>query len=126
MRTLLAPPPVGAIVRCWFPESESVMSPGPKFRPVLVLMVDDESIPVPRVLVAYGTSQHTERNARGEFTAPRSVVPELDCDTKFCLKQAVWLPMSREYFTARGRQSLPIAIPARLHPMLARALHEAQ
>ena len=56
--SLLAPP--GAIVRVWFPETETVMQPGPKFRPCLVLEVDDSS-KVPLVLVAYGTSQHTER-----------------------------------------------------------------
>lgn len=126
MRTLLAPPPVGTVVRCWFPESESVMVPGPKFRPVLVLAVDDESSRVPRVLVAYGTSQHTERNALGEFLAPRSLVPELECDTKFCLKQAFWLPLTREYFAARGRQSVPVVLPTRLHSVLLRAYHEAQ
>lgn len=125
MRTLLAPQ-VGEIVRCWFPESESVMVPGPKFRPVLVLAVDDESRPVSRVLVAYGTSQHTERSALGEFVAPRSLIPELDCDTKFCLRQALWLPLSSEYFASRGRQSLPVAIPARLHTLLMRAFHEAR
>ena len=31
--------PIGAIVRVWFPESEAVMQPGPKFRPALVLDV---------------------------------------------------------------------------------------
>lgn len=44
--SLLAPP--GAIVRVWFPETETVMQPGPKFRPCLVLEVDDSS-KVPRV-----------------------------------------------------------------------------
>ncbi len=126
MRTPLAPPPVAAVVRCWLPEVESVLVPGPKFRPVLVMAVDDESHVVPRVLVAYGTSQHTERVALGEFVAPRSVVPELECDTKFCLRRALWLPLSCEYFAARGRQPMPVALPARLTPLLMRAFHESQ
>lgn len=35
--------PIGAVVRVWFPESETVMQPGPKFRPGLILGFDDSN-----------------------------------------------------------------------------------
>lgn len=124
MQTFLAP--VGAIVRVWFPEAESIMRAGPKFRPCLVLAEDREKSIVPQVLVAYGTSQNTERCARGEFVAPKGLVPCLDSDTKFCLTRAIWLPLAQEYFATRGRQPMPIAIPPSLHAVMLRAYREAQ
>lgn len=123
MKTLFAP--LGAVVRVWFPETESVMLPGPKFRPCLVLAVDHEGS-IPRVLVAYGTSQQTQRCALGEFTAPRSMLPDLEKDTKFCLTKAIWLPLTREYFAVRGRQPSPAAIPPGLIAVMRRAYLEAQ
>ena len=124
MKSTLAPTP-GAIVRVWFPESESVMQPGPKFRPVLVLAVCCESNEGPRALVAYGTSQRTDRYSRGEVVVPRSLVPSLECDTKFCLTKAIWLPLSREYFSSNGRQPAPTPFPLERLPNLRQALEES-
>ena len=120
--SLLAPP--GAIVRVWFPETETVMQPGPKFRPCLVLEVDDSS-KVPRVLVAYGTSQHTERYGRGGLVVKTIQAPELERDTKICLTKTMWLPLTRVYFTSHGKQPSAVALPRSLHSELLRALREA-
>ena len=119
--SLLAPP--GAIVRVWFPETETVMQPGPKFRPCLVLEVDDSS-KVPRVLVAYGTSQHTERYGRGELVVKTIHTPELERDTKICLSKTVWLPLSRVYFASHGKQPPVAILPRTLYGELARAMRE--
>jgi len=124
MKSTLAPTP-GAIVRVWFPESETVMHPGPKFRPVLVLAVSCDSKEAPRALVAYGTSQRTDRYARGEVVVPRSRAPSLECDTKFCLTKAIWLPLSNEYFSSNGRQQSPIQFPVERLPNLRQALEES-
>ena len=120
--SLLAPP--GAIVRVWFPETETVMQPGPKFRPCLVLEVDDSS-KVPRVLVAYGTSQHTERYGRGELVVKTIQAPELERDTKICLNKTMWLPLTRVYFASHGKQPSAVALPRSVHSELLRALREA-
>ena len=119
--SLLAPP--GAIVRVWFPETETVMQPGPKFRPCLVLEVDDSS-KVPRVLVAYGTSQHTERYGRGELVVKTIQAPELERDTKICLNKTMWLPLTRVYFASHGKQPPVAILPRTLYGELARAMRE--
>ena len=119
--SLLAPP--GAIVRMWFPETETVMQPGPKFRPCLVLEVDDSS-KVPRVLVAYGTSQHTERYGRGELVVKTIQAPELERDTKICLNKTMWLPLTRVYFASHGKQPRVAFLPRTLYGELARAMRE--
>ena|SRR5450830_1760506 len=122
--SLLAP--LGAIVRVWFPETESVLQPGPKFRPCLVLGIDSSSTSPTRVLVAYGTSQHTERHGLGEFVVKKTTVPQLDCDTKFCLTKALWLPLSGAYFASGGRQLQPVALPKSLYSELYEASREAK
>ena len=99
--------PVGAIVRVWFPESEAVMEPGPKFRPALVLDVSNGPNGRREALVAYGTSQNTRSCQLGEFTVKSGDAHALDRDTKFCLKRAVWLPLSREYFVGPAKFTQP-------------------
>jgi len=98
--------PIGAIVRVWFPESEAVMQPGPKFRPALVLGVTEVD-GCRKVLVAYGTSQNTERTGRGEFTIRAEKTYSLESDTKFCLMRRLWLPLTKEYFAAGKGQPKP-------------------
>lgn len=97
--------PVGAIVRARFPESESVMQPGPKVRPALVL---DERIRLGQrqLLVAYGTSQHTHRTGFGCFVVKAADAKSLTKDTLFDLNRIVWLPATSEYF-ANQREQLP-------------------
>src|SRR2546421_5622576 len=122
-------PTAGAIVCGHFRNN---ISPRPKPRPALILVVFDDDAPRFEVRVAYGTSQRTTTLHRGEFTILRSRNPAayqaagLSYDTKFDLKQAVDLPYTAEWF------SVPPAAPhgqsaklGTLHPSLVRALEAA-
>ena len=118
--------PVGAIVRVWFPESEAVMEPGPKFRPALVLDVSNGPNGRREALVAYGTSQNTRSCQLGEFTVKSGDAHALDRDTKFCLKRAVWLPLSREYFCSGRTQPAPVQLQRPVLLVLSQAAKEAR
>ncbi len=118
--------PVGAIVRVWFPESEAVMEPGPKFRPALVLDVSNGPNGRREALVAYGTSQNTRSCQLGEFTVKSGDAHALDRDTKFCLKRAVWLPLSREYFCSGRTQPAPVPLQRPVLLVLSQAAKEAR
>jgi hypothetical protein len=100
---------VGAVIFAYWPEDERPHHPGPKFRPVLVVDVSDQ-----RALVAYGTSQRTDRNARGEITVSREDMPGLSKDTKFCLGKTQWIPLSTEYIEKDGRTVVLGQIPKHL------------
>ena len=118
--------PVGAIVRVWFPESEAVMEPGPKFRPALVLDVSNGPNGRREALVAYGTSQNTRSCQLGDFTVKSGDAHALDRDTKFCLKRAVWLPLSREYFCSGRTQPAPVPLQRPVLLVLSQAAKEAR
>ena len=118
--------PVGAIVRVWFPESEAVMEPGPKFRPALVLDVSNGPNGRREALVAYGTSQNTRSCQLGEFTVKSGDAHALDRDTKFCLKRAVWLPLSREYFCSGRTQPAPVPLQRPVLLVLSQAAKDAR
>lgn len=99
--------PIGAVVRVWFPESETVMQPGPKFRPGLILGFDDSN-GRRKVLVAYGTSQRTISRGCGEFTVLLERNNLEGKKTKFCLKKRLWLELTPEYFcSGNGKQPEP-------------------
>lgn len=118
--------PVGAIVRVWFPESEAVMEPGPKFRPALVLQVAVKEGGRREALVAYGTSQNTRSCQLGEFTVKSGDVRCLQRDTKFCLTRAVWLPLSRQYFCFGRAQPAPEPLATASMASFFRAAKEAR
>lgn len=121
MSKLSAPP--GAIVRVWFPESEAVMQPGPKFRPCLVVectQVDGHPI----VLLAYGTSQHVERRGLGEMIVRRDQSKALEKDTKFCLQRLIRLPLTSAYFCCDGEQPAPEPLSTDSLRTLMRAMDE--
>jgi hypothetical protein len=95
-------PDVGQIVWCRFPDL-SALRPGRKPRPALILRVFDDEAPIYRVLVAYGTSQRTDRLYTGEFR----LVPAdgeayrlagLSHPTKFNLADHVELPFTDTWF----------------------------
>ncbi len=86
---------VGAVLFVWFPEDENLLEPGPKFRPALIINADDQTR---QLLVAYGTSQHTNQQRAGEITVTPLELPKLSRDTKFSLGKARWLPITPEYF----------------------------
>jgi hypothetical protein len=124
-----AEPTAGAIVWCHFPD---FVSPRPKPRPALILVVFDDAAPQFDVRVAYGTSQRTTTLYRGEFSILRDGNPAafeaagLSYDTKFDLKQTLDLPYTSEWF------SVPPAAPhgqtptlGTLHPSLVRAVQAA-
>ena len=124
-----AEPTAGEIVWCHFPDD---ITPRPKPRPALILMVWDDDAPLFSVRVAYGTSQRTTSLIRGEFAILRERNPAayaaagLSYDTKFDLRQAVDLPYTTDWF------SVPPAAPhgqnprlGTLHPSLVRAVEAA-
>ena len=97
-----AAPDAGQIVWCRFPEDQR-FQPSPKPRPALILTVFDDEDPDFRVLVAYGTSQKTERLYAGEFRitpaeAEAYALAGLSFPTKFNLKAAVELPYDTTWF----------------------------
>ncbi len=109
---------VGAVLFAWMPEDEHPHSPGPKFRPVLVIDADADSR---RLKVAYGTSQRTGVNHKGEITFQQNEIPGLRKDTKFCLGQSKWIPLSAE-FLSRSGQSSDLAILGIIPKSRSRAL----
>ncbi|MBP1202911.1 hypothetical protein JOD97_000925 [Duganella sp. 1411] len=122
-------PTAGEIVWCHFPDN---ITPRPKPRPALILVVFDDDAPRFHVQVAYGTSQRTKTLYRGEFSILRSSNPKayetagLSYDTKFDLKQMIELPYTTEWF------SVPPAAPhgqtpklGTLHPSLVPAVQAA-
>lgn len=122
-------PAAGEIVWCHFPDN---ITPRPKPRPALILVVFDDDAPRFHVQVVYGTSQRTTTLHRGEFSILRSSNPKayetagLSYDTKFDLKQTIELPYTSEWF------SVPPAAPhgqtpklGTLHPSLVPAVQAA-
>ena len=122
-------PTAGKIVWCHFPDN---IAPQPKPRPALILVVFDDNAPQFEVRVAYGTSQRTTTQHRGEFSILRDRNPAayeaagLSYDTKFDLKQVIDLPYTTVWF------SVPPAAPhgqtpklGTLHPSLVRAVQDA-
>jgi hypothetical protein len=122
-------PTAGEIVWCHFPDN---ITPRPKPRPALILVVFDDDAPHFEVRVAYGTSQRTSALHRGEFSILRDrnraayEAAGLSYDTKFDLKQLIDLPFTAEWF------SVPPGAPhgqtpklGTLHPSLVRAVQAA-
>ena len=95
-------PQAGQILWCRFPE-DAALKPALKPRPALVLTVYDDDAPNFRVLVAYGTSQKTDRPYAGEFRIALEdgeaySVAGLSYPTKFNLAKAVELPFDGRWF----------------------------
>lgn len=98
MRDYLAPV-VGAIYWASMPYAEDVCVAGPKQRPVLLLEHARTAYGTLEVLVAYGTSQKTDRFHLGETVVRKNEAPFLNADTKFCLTKRMWLPATEEFFS---------------------------
>ena len=128
-----APSP-GDIVWCRFPEQPN-RSPGPKPRPALVLEVVGREDGL-EVVVAYGTSQRTDRLSVGEFAITRLgnasayKAAGLSHDTKFDFKQTVHLPWTDEFFAVPpGAPNGQKPLLGTLHPSIMRvaaAAHAAE
>ena len=114
-RVWWAEPTAGDVVWCHFPDD---ISPRPKPRPALILVVYDDDAPRFCVHLAYGTSQRTTTLYTGEFSILRErnqvafEAAGLSYDTKFNLKTAIDLPFSTEWF------SVPPAAPHGQTPKL--------
>lgn len=89
-------PLIGAILFAWLPDHLRPNNPGPKFRPVMVIEAD---VANKRLLVAYGTSQKVDRCHRGEIVFRKEDIEGLTKDTKFCLGNSKWIPISSEYLS---------------------------
>jgi hypothetical protein len=95
-------PMAGDIAWCHFPYLPH-LEPEPKPRPVLILKVFDDLDPEFYVLVAYGSSQKTNRLQSGEFSITKANNAEyklagLGFDTKFSFNQQLELPYDSDYF----------------------------
>lgn len=112
-------PLIGACVWAWMPESENVLVPGPKLRPTLILEADEHG-----VLVAYGTSQNTDRYGPGEFVVTPDEMPGLSKATKFCLAKAFRLPFNKAFFLQHGQLKVAGILPASAKRKLALAAEE--
>jgi mRNA-degrading endonuclease toxin of MazEF toxin-antitoxin module len=102
-------PRAGDIVDCRFPHAVGV--PGPKERPALLLQVEEDADDAQCcvVVVAYATSQRTERVYAGELVLPASASSGLTKTTKFDLVNRHALPFNDEWFapTAHSRPPHP-------------------
>lgn len=116
---------VGSVVYAWFPQQPDLLRPGRKFRPCLVV---DINLTSNELLLAYGTSQQTERLDRGQITIKQTEMPSLDKDTKFSLCSQAWVPVSTAYLS-RDQSQLQIQVVGRVPrssvTRLLRALEEA-
>lgn len=117
-------PLVGAVLFAWLPDDQRPGVPGAKFRPVLIV---DADVANKRLVVAYGTSQRTDRCNRGEIVFRKEDVPGLAKDTKFCLWKTKVIPISPEYLS-RDQSSGGLAVlgrvPAKLSSVLLARLQE--
>ncbi len=123
-------PEAGDIVWCHFPFDRGI-EPGPKSRPALVVKVFDDDVSRYSVLIAYGTSQKTDRLHAGEFLVAPSEraaykLAGLSYPTKFSFKQTVELPFNETWFkvppTAPNGQTPKLGV---LHPSLMRRVRAA-
>lgn len=117
---------VGYVICAWFPEQANVLLPGSKFRPCLVVDIDPASN---KILLAYGTSQQTERQDRGQITIRASEMSLLKKDTKFSLSTPLWVPMTHEYLSKNPKNPQVHVIgpvPRSIAGRLVRALEEAK
>jgi hypothetical protein len=94
-------PALGEIVYCRFPEI--IGKPGPKPRPALVVKIGEFADKTMAVVVAYGTSQGTDRLHSGEFLILPTDgegyrVAGLSFPTKFDLRHTATLPYTDEWF----------------------------
>lgn len=85
----------GAIVFAWFPEDENPHVAGPKYRPTLIVDIDQSKM---MVRLAYGTSRNTTNRHRGQITFERHEIEGLSKATKFCLDQTKWVSLSPDMF----------------------------
>lgn len=119
---------LGAILYCWMPHVESPGSPGPKFRPALIIGHD---VVNNKVCVAPGTTQRLDDQFCGEFiiTEEDSVAggEGLHATTKFRLKDGIWLPLGPRFFMGHGRKyRFAGAVPMRRQREFFEALREAE
>ena len=86
---------IGAIVFAWFPEDENPHVAGPKYRPTLVVDVDQSKM---MVKLAYGTSRNVFNLRKGDIAFEQHEIEGLSKDTKFRLGQTKWVLLSPEMF----------------------------
>ena len=112
-------PVAGDIVWTKFPQVENLGSPGPKPRPALILFLSDEDH---AVIVAYGTTQRTDKVYPGEFVLdpqePGFSLSGLTARTKFDLGRTVQLPFDSNWFDSAPGVHINSPLPkmGTLHP----------
>lgn len=90
-------PYIGDIVWCNFPEAVSPTTPGPKPRPGIVMnVIASKHV----VMIAYGTSQKTQRLFAGEFLIDKQLLTAgLSYPTKFDLSRLQLLTFDTTWFS---------------------------
>lgn len=93
---------IGSVVYAWMPHSETPHQPGPKYRPVLIVGVDDES---GSLCIAPGTSQRIDTVFRGQICVDQVHDGRgLQQPTKFKVDNARWIPCSPAFLQGHGKQ----------------------
>lgn len=119
-------PKAGDIVWCRFPQT--LGTPGPKPRPALVIAISQNDH---AVLIAYGTSQKTNRIYPGEFLLDKSDAGFLDSGlsvaTKFDLNNRVKVPFDSDWFSPNPAMAPNTPLPKLgvLHPSYVPSINAA-
>ncbi|WP_075881898.1 type II toxin-antitoxin system PemK/MazF family toxin [Vreelandella massiliensis] len=93
---------VGSVIYAWMPHSETPHQPGPKYRPVLVVGVDDES---GSLCIAPGTTQKLDSVLRGQILIDKIHDGQgLQQPTKFKIDNARWVPLTPAFLMGHGQQ----------------------
>lgn len=93
---------VGSVIYAWMPESETPHQPGPKYRPVLIVDVDDNN---GAVCIAPGTTQKLDSVLRGQILIKKLHDGQgLQQTTKFKIDNARWVPASSDFLMGHGQQ----------------------
>ncbi|ELP97478.1 type II toxin-antitoxin system PemK/MazF family toxin [Pseudomonas syringae pv. syringae] len=122
-------PACGDIVWVKFPQAGRLGVPGLKSRPALILFTSPADN---AVIVAYGTSQRTEKLFRGEFVLdpnePGFSLSGLSVRTKFDVSRTVQLPFNSDWFDPAPGVHINSPLPkmGTLHPSYMVAVNEAR
>ena len=93
---------VGSVIYAWMPYSETPHQPGPKFRPVLIVAVDETNN---CLCIAPGTTQKLDDALRGQIRIDTVTDGRgLPQPTKFKVDNAQWVPRTDAFFKGHGQQ----------------------
>lgn len=118
---------IGSVIYAWMPHSEAPHLPGPKFRPVLVVGVDEKAA---ALCIAPGTSQKIDLVYRGQIRVDQVVGGRgLLQPTKFKVDEARWVPCSPGFLQGHGHQyrfagEIPVNLIRELYEVIREVEHD--